>query len=164
MENISLNKKPIQLISGVKYIVIDALYIEDIKKEIPALNSDNILVEIRKKIFPYTDTPFAEYVPLKSTFTLNQIKKVGYNIIKPGDYSALSTDSSVLIFANEEIFLDFVSKFEYHELVNSSVQLLNTNYWYSITAHYSMCDTAIIVAPDVNADVDFDGSGTYRIT
>jgi hypothetical protein len=114
MDNISLNKEPIELITGAKYIVIDALYIDDIKQRMAALNSDNILVEIRQKIFPYTDTPFAEYIPLKSTFTLDQIKKVDFDTIKLGDYSILSTDSSVLIFINEELLQDFASKFEYH--------------------------------------------------
>lgn len=119
MKNFSLNKESIDLICGIKYIIIDALYINDIKQELSNLKSEDIFDEIRSKVFPYTDTPFSEYIPLKDTFTLNQIKKVDYGQIADGDKTVLSTDSGVLIFINEKVFVDFVSKYDYGELVNS---------------------------------------------
>ena len=76
MMNISLNKEPIKVNRNVEYIVIDALYIDDIKEKLLELRKDNIISEIKEKIFPYTDTPFAEYIPKNNEVNLNQIKKV----------------------------------------------------------------------------------------
>lgn len=163
MNNISLNKETLELRRGIQYIVVDALYINDIKEEISNLSSENIVSEIRNKVFPYTDTPFAEYIPTESIFNLEQIKKVDYNQIKTIDKSVLSTDSGVLIFIAEKLFENFVLKFDYGDLVNSSTNLINIDYWNSITSDYILSDVAILVSPGIDVGVEFDGGGTYKI-
>jgi hypothetical protein len=162
-KNFSLNKEPLYLVCGVKYIVIDALYVNDIRQELSDLNVDEIFNEIRNKVFPYTDTPFVEYIPRKKTFTLNQIKRVNHNQLMSRDKSVLSSDSGVLIFINTLIFIDFVSKCDYDELVNSETELLNIDYWRSITKSYNLHDVAITVSPGINSGIDFDGSGLFKI-
>lgn len=163
MKNFSSNKESIDLLCGIKYIIIDALYLNDIKQELSNLKNESIFDEIRSKVFPYTDTPFAEYIPLKDTFTLNQIKKVDYDQVVDGDKTVLSVDSGVLIFISEKAFVDFVSKYDYGELVNSEIDLLNIDYWYSIINSYNLFDIAVVVSPGIDSGVDFDGSGLYKI-
>ncbi len=163
MKNISLNKEPIELAVGIKYIVIDALYINEIRLECPNLIGDNLLNEIRSTVFPHTDTPLAEYTPLEKVFTVDKIKKVDYNQIDFEDSSVFSTDTGVIIFVNEKIFIDFISKFDFDELVDSSSELLNIANWSSIVEDFNFSDSAIIVSPGVNSGVEFDGSGTYKI-
>ncbi len=163
MQNISLNNESIELKCDIKYIIIDALYINDIKQQLFNLKRDNILNEIRSVVFPYTDTPFAEYFSTKNIFILNQIKKVEYNEITPGDNSVLSTDTGVLIFINEKILTEFTKKYDYGELVNSSTDLLNINYWNSVVNNFNIFDLAIIISPGINTGVEFDGSGLYKI-
>lgn len=41
MKNISLNGEPVELTVSSKYIVIDALYINDIRSELGHLNKDD---------------------------------------------------------------------------------------------------------------------------
>lgn len=163
IQNISLNREPVELRCGIKYIIIDALYINDVKQELSNLSSDNLINEVRIKVFPFTDTPFVEYTPKMKFFTINQIKKVEYDQIDFSKNNVLSTDSGVLIFINEIIFIDFVTKFDYGELVNSQTDLLNIFYWRSIVNNYNLLDIAIVVSPGVDFGVEFDGSGSYMI-
>lgn len=163
MKNISLTKEPIELAVSIKYIVIDALYINEIKLEIANLTNDNILNEIRSTVFPYTDTPFVEYIPMENVFTVDKIKKVNYDQIDSDNNSMFSVDSGVIVFINEKIFINFTSKFDYEELVDSPTELLNVAYWRSIVNDFNLSDTAVIVSPGVNSSIEFDGSGTYKI-
>lgn len=163
MKNISLNGEPIELASNIKYIVIDALYINEIRAQIPNLKKDNIFNEIRSLVFPYTDTPFAEYMPEGTVFSIDKIKKVDYDKIDVEDVSIFSTDSGVVIFVNKDLFIDFASHFDYDELVDSPTDLVNVDYWKSIVSDLDLFDTAIVVSPGINTESEFDGSGTYKI-
>lgn len=163
MKNISLNKEPIELAVNIKYIVIDALYINEIKLEIANLTNDNILNEIKNTVFPYTDTPFAEYMSMENVFTVDKIKKVDYDQINLDNSSMFSVDSGVIVFIKEQIFINFISKFDYEELVDSSTELLNVAYWGSIVNDFNISDTAVILSPGINSSIEFDGGGTYKI-
>jgi len=163
MKNISLNKEPVELAVNIKYIVIDALYINEIKLEIENLTKDNILNEIRNSVFPYTDTPFAEYIPMENVFTVDRIKKVDYDQINSGNSNMFSVDSGVIVFINEKIFSNLLLKFDYEELVDSSTELLNVAYWSSTVNDFNLSDTAVIISPGENSSIEFDGSGTYKI-
>lgn len=163
MKNISLNGEPIELSVTIKYIVIDALYINDIRSELGNLNKGNIFSEVRSVVFLYTDTPFAEYIPEEKVFNLDQIKKVDYDKIDMNDIGVFSTDSGVVIFVNKELFVDFVSKFDYDELMDSSTDLLNLDYWNSVIDNFNLFDVAIIVSPGINTGADYQGSGIYKL-
>ena len=63
MNNVSLNGEHIELSVTIKYIDIDALFIIEIRSKLAHLKRDGIFNEIRTIVFPYTDTPFAEYIP-----------------------------------------------------------------------------------------------------
>lgn len=47
----------------IKYIVIEVLFINEIRSKLAHLKRDGIFNEIRTIVFPYSDTPFAEYIP-----------------------------------------------------------------------------------------------------
>ena len=162
IDNISYSKEPVKLTPGAKYIVIDALYVNEIKLNIQSIGKKELLNEIRNKVFLYTDTPFAEYIPFNSVFTIDQIKKVDYSEVKSKDYSFFSVDSGMVIFINEEILMDFVSRYDYDKLI-SAMESLNIDYWHSITDNHQLSDLAIVIAPGVGEGVDFDGSGLYHL-
>ncbi len=163
MKNISLNGEPVELTVSSKYIVIDALYINDIRSELGHLNKDDIFDEIRKIVFPYTYNPFAEFVPEGKVFRIDQIKSVDFNKIDVDDIGVFTIDSGVVIFVNKKLFLDFVLKFNYDELVDSPTDLLNLDYWNSMIADFNLFDVAIIVSPGINTGADFQGSGIYKL-
>lgn len=162
MNNVSLNGESVKLTVGDEYIVIDALYISDIQQELNDLNKEDLYNEIRNKIFKYTDTPFAVYKATSEDFYLAKMKKIDVDEVEATD--VLSTDSAVIIFLNKRIFLDFVVKFDYYELTNDTIGVLNIEYWNSITNTYPFTDIAIIVSPGINSGTEFDGSGTFRIS
>lgn len=161
--NISINKEPIKVKSNIEYIVIDALYIDDIREKLSELEKDDIINEIKNKVFPYTDTPFAQYIPKNNTVGIEQIKKSNISnedIITPNIFSV---DSGILIFINRNKIINFVSNFSYNDLINSKIEVLNINYWKVITSDYLYEDIAVILSPGIDSGVDFEGSGTYCI-
>ena len=147
----------------IKYIVIDALYINEIRAELAHLKRDDIFNEIRNIVFPYTYNPFAEFIPEEKVFRIDQIKNVDFDKIDVDDIGVFTTDSGVVIFVNKELFLDFVLKFDYDELVDSSTDLLNLDYWNSIINDFNLFDVAIIVSPGINTGTHFQGSGIYKL-
>ncbi len=165
MRNISLNNESIRLKSNKKYIVIDALYIDNIR-QIPFIcDIDNNSLEIlRTEVFPYTDTPFAEFNSCSEIFKIEQIKKINYHNINVKDNSIFSTDTGLIIFINKEIFSSFIKNFSYEDLVNSDLEIIDINYWDLITNDLDLDDVGLILSSGLNYGVDFSGSGTYKVT
>lgn len=162
--NISINKEPIKVKNNIEYIVIDALYVDDIREKLSELEKDDIIKEIKNKVFPYTDTPFAQYIPKNNAVGIEQIKRTN-NILSEDRIipNIFSVDTGLLIFINRNKIINFVSKFSYNELINSKTEVLNTDYWKVITSDYSYEDIAVILSPGIDSGVDFEGSGTYYI-
>lgn len=162
--NISINKEPIKVKNNIEYIVIDALYVDDIRGKLSELEKDDIIKEIKNKVFPYTDTPFAQYIPKNNAVGIEQIKRTN-NILSEDRIipNIFSVDTGLLIFINRNKIINFVSKFSYNELINSKTEVLNTDYWKVITSDYSYEDIAVILSPGIDSGVDFEGSGTYYI-
>ncbi|MEN5086129.1 hypothetical protein ABE426_06635 [Sphingobacterium faecium] len=163
MKNISLNGEPIELSVTIKYIVIDALYINEIRTELAHLKRDDIFDEIRNIVFPYTYNPFAEFVPEGKVFRIDQIKNVDHDKIDVNDIGVFTTDSGVVIFVNKKLFVDFASKFDYDELMDSPTDSLNLDYWNSIIDDFNLFDIALIVSTGINTGTDFQGSGIYKL-
>ncbi|WP_316822893.1 hypothetical protein [Pedobacter gandavensis] len=125
MENISLNNEPLRLRTGTTYIIIDALYLNDIKECIQNIDtSSGIIASIKSISFPYMDTPFAMYLAKESLFDVSKIKKVHYSDIDVRDPSFFSTDTALMVFINETLLLQFVDAFDYNELVDSADALI----------------------------------------
>jgi hypothetical protein len=160
MKNLSINSESIEVIVDKLYYIIDALYLNDIKNAV-LLNHVSI-VDIRKEVFPYTDTPFAEFKTKNNIFSVNRIKKVDYEAVVTEDYSFFSTDTGLILLISEDIFIEFLNDYNYDLLVNSDYELINENYWKSITSKFNVEDVGLILSSS-NSENDFDGSGTYRI-
>ena len=165
MNNISLRKEQIQLKLGVKYIVIDGLYINDIKSELDKLDINNLENDIREKIFIYTKTPFAEYTAESPFFNINKLKSIKDDKLENGNKGKLmlSTDTGLLIFINKNFFFDFIKIFDYDDLVDSLIEPINISYWEFITKQFELADIGLILSPGINSNIDFIGSGTYLI-
>lgn len=163
MNNISLNEIPIELKVGSNYIVIDALYLRDVKNNISSIIGDDVIKNIRVKVFPYTDTPFAEFVPNESIFNLNRIKKVIYEEVDLESKRLFSTDTGVLVFVEKVIILDFAEKFDFGQLVTANVGSIDIAYWNSIAKLFDKYDVALVASCGNLSKLEFDGSGTYEI-
>ena len=165
MENFSENYEPLELFPNQKYVVIDALYINDIRNELGSLDRSDFLNDIRKKVFPHTRVPFAEFIPIHSQLKIDDIQDVDYQSIIGIDKSVFSMDTSLLVFVNEKIFIDFVSEFDYDCLVDSDVDLINYSCWESVTGKYDVKYTALVLGGGLGAKCkyEFIGGGMYRI-
>ena len=163
MENISLNNEPLRLRTGTTYIIIDALYLNDIKEYIENIGTNSIITKIKSIVFQYTDTPFAIYPAKESLFDISKIKKVNYSKVDVKDLYFFSTDTALMVFINEALLLQFAESFDYNELLDSADDLINFDYWSTIADQYDILDIGLLMSQGVNADTDFDGSGTYKV-
>ncbi|OXE98199.1 hypothetical protein BC749_12022 [Flavobacterium araucananum] len=159
MKSLPNNNEPLELSINKQYYVIDALYLNDIKSEF--LKANTLPKDIRNEVFPYTDTPFAQYKPEENIFYVNQIIKVDFDEIVLEDLSFFSTDTGLIVFISEDILLEFLKDFNYEDLVDSENELINEKYWKQITSKFKLEDIGLVIADLEN---DFDGSGTYMIT
>ena len=158
MKNISFQDNDIILEKDSNYIVIDPLYISEINNNVIVETSD--FNQIRKDCFPYTATPFTTFKSNLNTFSINRIKRsddIDNNL------NLFSIDSGSVIFIKENIFFDFITSFNYNELFESSVDLINQDYWNLITNEYKVNSVGIILSTGINSNYEFDGSGTYKI-
>lgn len=160
MKNLSINNESLELSIGNQYYIIDALYLTDIKKEF--LITNTLPKDIRKEIFQYTDTPFAQYKPKETIFKINQFIKVDYDDIILEDFSFFSTDTGLIIFILEDIFVEFLKDFNFENLVDSQNELINKQYWEQLISKFNVKSIALVLA-EADSENDFDGSGTYKI-
>lgn len=164
MKNFSANGEPLGSSIGKSYLLIDALYLNDIRDRIQEINIENLTQEIREKIFPFTDTPFAEYIADTPLFHIERIKKVNYEDFIPGDTSFFSTDTGLLIFVRKEILYQLLDAFDYDQLTGSSKEIINSNYWKLLVSQYDLTDLGLVLSPGIDAGYDLTGSGTYKIS
>ena len=164
MTNISLNGEDLKFKVGIYYYVIDALYINQIKKEQVEIYLDNNFDEyLKTNVFPYTDTPFAKVRFNKEVFEISLIQRADYNDYIINDLSYFSTDSGLLVVVNEKYFKRFINNFDYNKLTDSIQDDINNQYWMDIISDFEELDIALILAPGINTQFDFNGSGLYRI-
>lgn len=161
--NLSNSGETIELEINEVYIVIDPLYVENIRRGITFVNSEDIFVDIRKRIFPYTDTPFAEFIPSESDFKIENIKWVDCQNSVKNENSICSVDSGFLIFINKKFFADFTMVFDWGRLIIDEISYLSSVYWESISNRYPTKSIALVSAPGIDSGYDFVGSGLYRI-
>jgi hypothetical protein len=161
--NISIKQEPISLGLNKLYFVIDALYLNDIKAEIKNLDVTDLINEIKKKVFPYTDTPFALYKTLKNEFKINNIKKVENEDLIKDKTLLFSSDTGLIIFIEVSVLNKFIELYDYDLLVNSDIEALNIDYWHKIVLGYDYESLALILSTGVNSGIEFEGSGLYQL-
>lgn len=161
MSNISADNQSISLKAQEKYIVIDPLYLDEIKENLDLLDKENLLKEIRQKVFEYTENPFIEYIPLSESFNLNLVSRASDSFTS-NTKDVVCTDTGMLIFINENIFLSFISRFSYGELTDSLIDIINQVYWTELISLYEPYSVGLIIAPGTG--FEFDGSGLFKIS
>lgn len=165
MKHISLQGEDIALGINKTYVVIDALYLDDIKHEIDSLNITNLVGEIREKVFPFIDIPFA-MVMMKDAnlFPVQNIQQIDYNSISDSDKrTCLASDTGLLVFIDENLIYEFTKNFSYDDLVDSAIDPININYWNDIISSFDQSTLGLVLAPGIDSGYEFEGSGTYKI-
>lgn len=164
MENISLNGEVLNLTDGQTYYIIDALYLNDISKDIEGASKqidDNYII---KEFFPFTIAPFCKIILDKSIFKIDRIKKANDEDEQTlGKYKCFSSDTGLILFIKESIFLSVASKFDYEELVDHPIDPINIEYWKSLTNGLKAEDIGLVLAPGIDSGYDFEGGGFYEI-
>ncbi len=165
MKHISLQGEDIALDINKTYVVIDALYLDDIKHEIDSLNITNLLDEIREKVFPFTDIPFAMIMMKEANlFPIQNIYQIDYDSISDSDRRAcLASDTGLLVFIDENLIYEFTKNFSYDDLVDSTVHPVDIDYWNDITSSFDQSKLGLVLAPGIDSGYEFEGSGTYKI-
>jgi hypothetical protein len=161
MYNISLDSEPIKLKSNTVYYLIDGLYIDNINEGLPLLDSNDIDTEIRRKLFPYTDDPFAKFRSLSNEFSLSQIKDADQT--EPVDNTFFGSDTGLILIINELVFFQFIKQFNYGDLVDSDKDIIDYKYWENITMGYEFEDVGLIISAGEKSPFDFKGSGGYKV-
>lgn len=163
MNNISTNGEPIRIEAGVRYIIIDAMYLNDIKEKELDINSVDYWQNAKDDLFPYTDSPFAVTVFTTDTLHINQIKK-NDNEEFAEDPSLFSTDTGLILILKDEILHSFIKIYDYEKLVDCMVaDFLNAAYLQTLAGNFNLTDFAIVMAPGIDTGFDLDGSGIYSI-
>ena len=166
MANISLNGEDITLKPGKTYLVIDGLYLNNIKREIDTLNKEDLINEIKEKVFsfPRTDIPFAKISIESALFSVKNIQEIDYEHRDTlQKESCFSSDSGLLIFIEEHLLSEFVKDYDYGALVDSITGPIDFEYWDQITSRYNQDEVGLILAPGIDSGYEFEGSGTYKI-
>lgn len=162
MYNISEKGDSIHLNKG-EYIIIDGLYLNDIKIYFESTELGAISIEdFKKKIFPYNSIPFSiakfssDYI-----FNISQLQKVNYNEISDSYEKYLSTDTGLLIFINKNILQEFIVDYDFDKLVDYSS--LNYQYWSSLYKKFNNKNIGLILSPGLHSEYEFNGSGVYKV-
>lgn len=161
--NISLTGEDVMVKAGNSYYVIDALYINEIKTYSNELTGKITDQEIRQKVFPYTDNPFAKITPISNIFKVQNIKKVNNSTLSSLNENYFSCDTGLIILIRSSLLAKIIKDFDYDLLVDSLTEEINLNYWRKITEAKNYKDIALILAPGVNSGFQFEGSGLYKI-
>ncbi|HYD90648.1 MAG TPA: hypothetical protein VEA37_04070 [Flavobacterium sp.] len=162
MRNVSTKGEDIKLISDKCYYVIDALYLNNIKSEIDDLDMRFLDKDVEEKVFPYTEAPFAK-ITGRGLFQVKNIKKIKYEDINPNDKNYFSSDTGLIIFVTEESFLAFLEGYDFNSLVDTIAEDINLNYWDGIASKFSQNALGLILAPGIDSEYEFEGSGIYKI-
>ncbi|GAA3915741.1 hypothetical protein GO495_19120 [Chitinophaga oryziterrae] len=164
MNNLSKSGEDINLKTGKHFVIIDVLYVEDIRKEMGNLDLSNLYKEIKDKIFPFAYAPFSRFLNKKPIFPISAIKdgrdEIGVNKDNPLFFSS---DTGTLIFIAEDYFTDFISICDYDEIIEAVIPPYKRSFWDSITSRYPAGDIALVASPGLNSGYELVGGGAYKI-
>lgn len=161
--NISLHGEPVKLKRHNTYYLIDAGYLQEIGRNIGEVSVDNMDDDIKRKIFPYTDFPYAKLYVENEAFAVDSIEATDEDNFDGPAQLCFATDAALVLLIAENIFFELSKTFDYYKLIESEDDLINYDYWSAFISLYELYDVALIQAPGVNSGYDFEGSGFYRI-
>ena len=153
----------ITLLVGETYLVIDALYTNDLSQKLDSLKSENWYEDARKQIFPYVAAPFAVYVADSEFFTLDQIQSINYSKDLSPDKTVFVSDTDTVLFLDIRFLIEFLENFDYNELTDSLTDLFNVEYWNTLYLAYPPGAVGLLYSNAPESAVGLNGSGVYRI-
>lgn len=163
MNNVSLKGEDLLLSAGKYYYLIDALYLGDIQAKYEYLRKDRLEQEIKEKVFPYTDAPFAKIKLSDGLFQIESISKIDFNDLSSNDKNCFSSDTGLILLIEESLFSTVVGICNYDNLVDSKIEEINSEYWTKITSKLPENTIGLILAPGIDSGYEFEGGGIYRI-
>jgi hypothetical protein len=141
--NISLDGEDVLLKESVPYLVIDALYLDSIAFERHNLGLSELESELRAKVFPYNDFPFAIIQPVSKEFKMENIVRT--NAVQEEIVSrTFSSDTGLIMLVGRHCLLRLVDAFSYAALVESNTALINFDYWDSLVRDFDYDDCALV--------------------
>ncbi len=164
MNNISVNQESVRVAAGSTYIIIDGLYISDIKKSVKVFERDISIEEIQPIVFPYNELALGEFVAGVELFDISRIKKITYDKSLRVKKNVVSTDTGLLLFVNKPVFWDFIESFDYDTLVDSDESLINESFWQSLIKWFNITDLALIIPTISRSCISSGGGGIYEIS
>lgn len=163
--NISIEGESLSINEG-NYIIIDGLYLDNIKNYITSNKIENniSLNKLKSKLFAYpkTNTPFAIIkLNQRTKFNVHSVRKSDYNSEDEDIEQCLSTDTGLLIIINTNLLVKFILKYDFNKLVD--IPPIDSSYWRSLTQEFDDNDIGLLLNPGINSGFEFDGSGYYKI-
>lgn len=160
MANISIKGENIQLSKG-EYIIIDALYMDDIKKYVTVNNQTSVsLSYIKDKVFPYTVHPFA-LISIKKTTSFSVSQIIISHEANEKNLHVFDTDTGLIIFVKKDYIFSYAKNFSYNDLVERDP--IDVEYWAKLALKYPSNSLGLVLAPGIGSKFDFNGGGTYEI-
>jgi hypothetical protein len=162
--NISLLGESIFLNSNESYYVIDGLYVNEIKSQIDKEQINKLTdSEIKERIFPYSNFPFAVFNTKIEEFKVQWIKKIDSTKYVRYSDDVFASDTGLLLVVKRDYFKEIIFNFDYYELVNSDKDEIDFATWEKLVQSYEIGDSALIISPGKNSGFDFSGSGEYTV-
>ncbi|SFE33916.1 hypothetical protein SAMN05518672_105328 [Chitinophaga sp. CF118] len=160
--NISVNGGQIKLNIDKVYFVIDVLYCTKIKKNINVLDASNFGKDIKVKLFPDLDTPYAKFLNRNNLFSIEFIQYLDEDIDSSDAALCFATDTGLIVFVEESIFIDFISNSDYDQFVDAATSS-KIDYWAMLEAKYTPGDIALVLAAGEDSGYEFSSGGVYKI-
>lgn len=162
MNNISFNGETIDLISNKTYYFIDPMYLSKIRSRMSEMRNDDIDRFMIEEVFPYAEYPFCKISIHSNYLDITQIKYVDEDDDELVEEDNLViTDSGILLICEESYIIDVIKEFDFDELLDSSVELVNRDYFSNFSSQDKYL--GLVIAPGMDSGFEFVGSGLYRI-
>jgi len=151
----------VELIANERYLVIDPLYLK-------AINSHRVLaiggkwLELQQVAFPYGENSFALFSIKKTFFSAEMIRDSNAEE-QDLEFMTLSVDSGAILFIGLDHLEAVLSRLEYDELFSDPISTVSSRHLLNVTRDIPKGAVALLLSPGTTSDVDFIGSGTYRL-
>jgi hypothetical protein len=163
MYNASINGETLGLRSGVIYLIIDALYVNKLRKCIIQINGEVDLTEIKKQAFPFTDLPFVKFTCTNEVFHVQQFRKIDRADFDTASLNQLVSDTGVFVFISLSVLQNFIQIFDYALLVDSDISLIDMEYWKEIYQTFQENQVGLIIPDYHDESGNSGGGGKFQI-
>jgi hypothetical protein len=162
--HISEDGREISLLKNERFIVMDAMYLDEVRASGITIDYSNFIQEVKHKVFIYNKIPAAGMMsPDDGIMRIEWIRNVDYEEVKDSDESCFCTDTGLLLFIKEDLLQEFTLVFEREHLFDFRIGSLHYEYIQSLLDRFPMGSIGIVLEPGLDTGYDFTGSGCYRL-